>query len=101
MVYVGAPAIQPKNRLHILCARAHARVKHRRRPSIYASLPILLVKPLCCISAVTKSADMELLERLYKLVRDDPAHKGGYYASKIGDVTRSQVNRCLLQCLFF
>jgi superfamily II DNA or RNA helicase len=45
---------------------------------------------------------MELLERLYKLVKEDPGHKGGYYASKLGDVTRSQVNRCLYSnaCFF-
>lgn len=45
---------------------------------------------------------MELLERLYKLVKEDRGHKGGYYASKLGDVTRSQVNRCLYSndCFF-
>ena len=53
-------------------------------------------------SCADESADMELLERLYRLVKEDPRHKGGYYASKLGDVTRSEVNRCLYSnaCFF-
>lgn len=45
---------------------------------------------------------MGLLERLYKLVRGNPGHNGGYYASKLGGVTRRQVNRCLYSndCFF-
>jgi hypothetical protein len=45
---------------------------------------------------------MNLLERLYKLVEEDPHHKGSYYASKLGHVTRRQVNRCLYSnaCFF-
>jgi superfamily II DNA or RNA helicase len=45
---------------------------------------------------------MEVLKRLYKLVKEDPGHKGRYYASKLGDITRSQVNRCLYSnaCFF-
>jgi superfamily II DNA or RNA helicase len=45
---------------------------------------------------------MTLLERLYKLVKEDSHHKGSYYASKLGHVTRRQVNRCLYSnaCFF-
>ena len=45
---------------------------------------------------------MDLLERLYKLVKEDPHHKGSYYASKLGHGTRRYVNRCLYSndCFF-
>src|SRR5207249_3159629 len=71
-------------------------------PQFADQYPILLIKWWCCISAATKSADMELLERLYMLVKKDPGHKGRYYASELRDVTRSQINRCLYSnaCFF-
>lgn len=36
---------------------------------------------------------MELFGRLYRMVERNPGHKGAYYASKLGDVTRTEVNR--------
>jgi hypothetical protein len=44
---------------------------------------------------------MNLLERLYKLVEEDPHHKGSYYASKLDMIAPLRKSLPLLNACFF